>query len=227
MKLLLTVAAVAMFAASPVSAQDHNWSGPYVGVHVGGAWGDVTTKDDAKDGVDPGPFGYNAAGVFGGGTAGYNFQFDRIVVGVEGDVGYMDLSGDGIIPSASNPNAHQDLTLDGGLYGDVTARVGFAFANTLIYAKGGFAFLNGEANQVTTNPGYKPTGTDGFTGYTIGGGIEQMISQNVSLKLEYLHTEFGSQGGYQTEIDPPTGHKFRNTTDVDPDTIKLGVAYHF
>src|SRR5689334_11410160 len=47
----------------PVKSQERpaSWTGAYVGAHVGGAWGDVTTKDDAKDGVPSGPFGYTAS----------------------------------------------------------------------------------------------------------------------------------------------------------------------
>jgi len=54
----------------------YNWTGGYIGAHIGGVWGDVDVKDDIKDGVLPGPFGYSVDGVFGGGTAGYNLQFD-------------------------------------------------------------------------------------------------------------------------------------------------------
>ena len=113
--------------------------------------------------MPPGPFGYSVDGVFGGGTAGYNLQFDNFVFGIEGDLGFIDPNGRGIIPS-SNPIYHQDITLDSGLYGDITGRLGVTFDGLLIYAKGGFTFFDGEAKQATTKPGYAPTGTDTFTG---------------------------------------------------------------
>jgi len=214
---------------SPIDV--YNWSGFYAGAHVGGVWGRSVVRDNARDGVDPGPFSYAPSGAFGGGTGGYNWQIQKLVLGIEADLGYMDLSGSGIIGS-SHAASHQDLTLDGGLYGDVTGRAGILVSpTTLLYGKGGFAFYDGEAKQATTNPGYAPTGTDTFTGWTAGGGIEHFITPNLSLKVEYLHFDFGSQEGYQTALvaDPPTpaGYKFRNWTDLTADSVKAGIAYHF
>jgi outer membrane immunogenic protein len=103
----------------------YNWNGGYTGAHIGGVWGDVDVTDDIKNGAPPGPFGYSVDGVFGGGTAGYNLQFDNFVIGIEGDLGFIDPNGSGIIPS-SNPIYHQDITLDSGLYGNITGRLGLA-----------------------------------------------------------------------------------------------------
>ena len=82
---------------TPVLAGDFN--GAYLGAHAGGAWGDVEVRD-TTGGVTPGPFSYDVDGAFGGGTIGYNFQFSNVVLGVEGDLGYMDASGGGVIPSS-------------------------------------------------------------------------------------------------------------------------------
>ena len=206
----------------------NTWTGFYIGAHAGGVWGNASLKDDINDGVTPGPFPYSAAGAFGGGTAGYNLQRGHLVFGVEADAGYMDLSGSRIIGSA-NAAAHQDVTLDGGLYGDVTGRLGYAFENTLIYGKGGFAFFTGQAKQATTNPGYTPTGTDTFTGWTVGGGAEHFLSPAWSVKAEYLHFDFGTQGGYQTNVGDttsPIGYRFHNWTSLTADSVKLGLNYH-
>jgi outer membrane immunogenic protein len=203
-----------------------NWSGFYAGLHGGYASGDVDQRQ-TTGGMPPGPFSYDASGFFGGGTLGYNWQAGSLVYGLEGDLGYMDLTGAGIIPS-SVPTAHQDITLRGGVYGDITARVGFAVDRSLIYAKGGAAFINGESRQTTTNPGYVTHGTSGFSGWVAGGGVEHFITPKISVKAEYLHFDFGRQGGDQTSIsDPPVGFVYRNTTDVTADTIKVGVAVHF
>jgi outer membrane immunogenic protein len=223
---------LAILGVSPALAQSpaKSWTGAYIGAHVGADWGDVTVRDNAADGVAPGPFKYSANGIFGGGTAGFNWQVQGLVLGIEGDLGYMDLSGAGIIPSSS-PTSHQDITLRHGMYGDITARLGYAMGHTLFYAKGGFAFYDGEAMQATTKPGYAPSGTDTFTGWTVGGGAEMFISRDFSIKIEYQHFDFGTQSAYQTATvaDPPTpvGYKFYNWHDVTADTVKIGGAYHF
>ena len=230
-KCLLGLAFIAIGSTSALAKPVvYNWTGGYIGAHIGGVWGDVDVKDDIKDGVLPGPFGYSVDGVFGGGTAGYNLQFDNFVIGIEGDLGFIDPNGSGIIPS-SNPIYHQDITLDSGLYGDITGRLGVTFDGLLIYAKGGFAFFDGEAKQATTKPGYAPTGTDTFSGWTLGGGAEYFLTRSISLKAEYLHFEFGTQRAYQTTTvaDPPTpvGYQFNNWHDVSFDSVKAGIAYHF
>ncbi|MGO4684175.1 outer membrane protein [Hyphomicrobium sp. 2TAF46] len=220
----------------PAIVEGYNWSGFYAGAHVGAVWGDVAVKD-IDGGVSPGPFTYSPSGAFGGGTAGYNWQLDRLVVGVEGDLGYMDLSGGTTIPS-SDPKYHQNLTLDGGLYGDITGRLGVLVAPaTLIYGKGGFAFYDGEAEQATTKTYYRPTGTDTFTGWVVGGGIEHFITPTISIKAEYLHFQFGDQGGSQEkfttapvgQVDDGTavGDKFHNRQSLDADSVKFGLAVHF
>ena len=51
---------------------------------MGGAWGDVEVKNNSP-GVNPGPFDYDLdASFFGGGTAGYNWQHQSILIGIEG-----------------------------------------------------------------------------------------------------------------------------------------------
>ena len=230
--LALAVSALALLSASPSLAQTANWNGPYIGLHAGGAWGHASTSDDAKDwGNDPkfiGPFNYNPEGAFGGGTAGFNIQLDRVVLGVEGDIGYIDLSGSMDTPSSQSGN-HQTLSVDGGLYGVVAARAGILVTPaTLVYAKGGFAIFDGDATQTTTAKGYETHGTGTFTGFAYGGGIEQKLTDAISIKVEYLHFDFGSEDGDQTSLtDPPVGHVYGNHTSLDAETVKVGLNYRF
>ena len=206
----------------------YNWTGFYVGAHGGYAGGNVTVTD-INGGVNPGPFNYKPNGGIVGGQAGYNYQLGSFVVGIEGDIGYMALNGKGIIGSA-NAAAHQDLTLGSGLYGDVTGRVGYAVDRFLVYGKGGYAFFDGSAKQTTTNPGYVTTGTGTFNGWTAGGGVEYALTPNITIKAEYLHYDFGSQGGYQTNVgdkSSPIGYQFKNNTSLTFDTVKAGVNYRF
>lgn len=232
MKLALGLSIAALLAASPVSAQDYKWTGAYAGANLGYIWGDATTTDDVKDwGNDPkfiGPFNNSVGGFIGGGTLGYNLQIDRIVLGVEADLDYADLSGSVETPSSQSGN-HQNIALDGGFLGTLTARAGVLIdPATLIYAKGGFALYTGEATQTTTAAGYQTHGTDTFTGWTVGGGVERKLTDTISLKLEYAHYDFGTEGGDQTSLtDPPVGHVYGNHTSLDADSVRVGLNYHF
>lgn len=216
--------APASYAVSPA----FNWTGFYVGVHGGYAGGDLSVSD-TNGGVAPGPFDYRTRGGFGGGQAGYNFQTGNLVLGIEGDFSYLANSGKGIIGSA-NAAAHQDLTLGSGMLADVTGRVGFAAGPVLLYAKGGAAWFTGSAGQATTNPGYATTGTGQFSGWTAGAGAEYKLTQNISIKAEYQHFDFGSRDGYQTnvgDLSSPIGYRFNNSTSLKFDTVKAGVNYQF
>jgi outer membrane immunogenic protein len=226
----LAALAAGILVSGGAQAAGPDWTGAYVGIHGGYAWGDVSVRDNPDDGIPEGPYDYDASGIFGGITAGSNWQSGAFLLGIEGDLGYMDLSGAGIIPS-SHEGQHQDITLGSGLYGDITGRLGLAFGQTLFYGKGGFAFYSGEAMQATTVDGYVPTGTGTFTGWTAGAGIEQMFGNGLSVKLEYLHFDFGTQEAYQTALydDYPTtaGYEFKNWTSLKADSIKLGINKHF
>lgn len=228
---VLTAVGLAVMSSSAFAddLSTRDWTGAYVGVHAGALRGDVSVLDDVNDGVDPGPFAYSITGFFGGGTAGYNWQAGNLVFGAEGDIGYLSPSGSGMIGSAHVGN-HQDLTLGGGVYGEITARAGLAFGSTLIYAKGGWAYFGGSAMQKTTADGYMPTGTGAFSGWTGGGGVEQMLTDAISAKVEYQHFDFGTQEASQTNVgdtSSPIGYVFHNWHTLGIDTIKVGLNYHF
>ena len=95
-----------------------------------------------------------------------------------------------------------------------------------LYARGGFAFYNGKADQTTTKPGYFTTGTSTFTGWVAGAGLERNMGGNMSADLEYDHFDFGSRGGSQTSTgDPPIGYVYEDTTRLTADAIKIGVDW--
>ncbi len=96
--------------------------------------------DEKKKETTVTTFDNHAAGGVVGGQIGYNFQRGNIVYGVELDLGEMGLE------HAKQEPGSSTLTnkISCGLYGDVTGRLGYAFDRTLVYAKGGFAFFNGD-----------------------------------------------------------------------------------
>src|SRR5262245_61203840 len=67
------------------------WSGSYVGIEGGGAWGRAIVHNDVK-GVDQTPR-FDLKGGFIGYTSGFNIQNGNFVYGYEGDTTYMWKSG--------------------------------------------------------------------------------------------------------------------------------------
>jgi outer membrane immunogenic protein len=67
----------------------YNWTGPYIGLNGGGAWGSSSYSA---------PFASNSINTSGGligGTLGYNWQAGRTVFGLEGDIDWSNLRGSG------------------------------------------------------------------------------------------------------------------------------------
>jgi outer membrane immunogenic protein len=165
------------------------WTGFYLGAHGGGvAGGDFDFRNTTIPG---GPFTAQASvgGFVAGGQVGYNWQWGNVVFGVEGDVFYADY---GNRLSLTTPfgagfvSARAD-----GFAANVTGRLGYAFGRTLVYAKGGWAYLD----SVRFSTGGFGLGTASITtdmdGWTVGGGVEHAIMDNVTLGVEYRYTQYG------------------------------------
>jgi outer membrane immunogenic protein len=201
-----------------------SWTGFYAGANIGGAWGsDHGTVNDTNPLDTTAPFNLDSSGVFGGGQLGYNFQRGNIVFGIEADLGGMDLNASALNSKIVNVIPFRTST-SGGFYGDVTGRLGYSFGSALLYAKGGFAFLEGDAKvHVTDNPNIPETSASRFTGWTAGGGVEYALTPAWSVKAEYLHFDFGSERS-ATNINVECCSYDHHLT---VETVKAGVNYHF
>lgn len=233
------------------------WTGPYVGVHVGGGFGNVDVSDTYDYHGDPhADNSYDANGVIAGIQLGYNFRQGNLVYGVEADLGYLNLSGEKYfdLPAYQNdPNnaIGSTYSLSGGLYGDLTARLGYATDKSLFYVKGVAAFLNVDtkshyegANCTTKatkacgerNPSdFNFDDSETLLGWTVGVGTEYALSSSLSLKLEYQHFDFGTASSNYSGTDyfasnhPTYKSTLSGAADVSPtvDAVTIGLNYQF
>ena len=230
-------AADAYRAAKDVPYVAVNWSGFYAGGHAGYAWGNVDFEDTLQvpytnvELADSGSF--TTSGLIGGGQIGYNVQFDRIVLGVEADLGYLGLDGskDYAAETKAGVSVSRGYKSSGGLYGDITGRAGFTLDNApvsdrvLIYAKGGAAFINSKytasysasGKNWAENASY--SSDDTRWGWTAGGGLEYAINPAWSVKAEYQHFDFGSTSF-------ATAGKISSAFTPTVDAVTAGVNYH-
>jgi outer membrane immunogenic protein len=200
-----------------------SWTGFYLGIYGGGA----DFKDHIRDvdGLNGGArFGIHQDPFVGGGTLGYNFQSGNIVYGVEADIGYMNVSES----RKFDPNfiGGTFTGIEPGAYGDVTGRLGYTWGSTLLYAKGGFAWWDGKAFIDNHLGGFGGTRgfTSTFTGWVFGGGAEVMLSRAWSVKVEYLHFDFGTENATLTNTN--VGRNFRYSNDLTADSVTVGLNYH-
>src|SRR5674476_518064 len=111
-----------VYKAPPVVM--YNCTGFYVGINGGYGWGRSNQIDTL--GVPSGTF--NQTGGLIGGTLGYNWQFNNVVVGLEGDLDWASV--DGSIAGCFSGSCYTDMRG----FGTVRPRVGMAVSYTHLRA---------------------------------------------------------------------------------------------
>lgn len=165
------------------------WNGFYIGGLVG--------YHTEKIGSDAG----QGDGALGGVYLGYNLRLGQnVVVGVEGD--YAAAGGDG----------YPALGMEMSQIGSLRGRIGYAMDRIHFYATGGYAY-----SRYSSAFGSNDSSV-GLSGYTVGGGIDYMVTQRVSARLEYLYMNFSDTFEAQ---GAPSG------SDTTINNYRAGMAFHF
>lgn len=195
------------YVKAPAYAQPiYDWSGFYVGAHVGYAWG--SEHDNLSEVIGANADKFDVGGVLGGVHAGYNWQSNRFVFGIEGD-----FDGSGVKGSQSFDDSPRstlrsvgNLSFKNNWQASLRARAGIAENNWLFYATGGVAFADVDASLGISN--FNPTACEGvcavpaafhssanntLVGYTVGVGSEYAFTRNWIARVEVRYTDFGSE----------------------------------
>ena len=199
MKKVVLGAALAVSFSGVAHAQDGidgGWSGLYFGAEAGvdnyelSASGDLGAIDPALTGIDASLDGLSGNGVAGSVYAGYHANFGGGFAAVEGFVGLSDASmglsvSDGVDTISVSARAKES-------YG-VAARVGAKLGRSAaVYARGGWV-----------NTRFKVSASDGVDtfsdsetedGFQYGGGLEVMVAPKMSMRAEYVISDYGSAG---------------------------------
>ncbi len=184
------------------------WAGFYVGANAGINFGQFSDGGTSY-------FGNGFGGLYGI-TAGYNYQSGPLVAGVEADLNFGSVNGTG------NPhagvNAYGNVTGEGSL----RARFGYALDRALIYVTGGYtgAVLKGSVSDNGGIPNIYASQSAYLNGFTVGAGLEFAVTNNISLKGEYLFNDYGSSPYF-------SGTRDAITSGVSFSTLRAGINYHF
>lgn len=214
-------------AYTPPFIAPYNWTGFYVGGHVGYGWSKKDWTDiSATTGLPTGFVATNhPKGVLGGVQGGYNYQLGQWVFGVEGQFSWTDMNGSSpfIEPNGtlSDESVHTDIHWLASLAG----RFGFAWDRALVYAKGGAAWVNEhhwqEFNGVQDTNVVSAT----RTGWTVGGGVEYAFWDRWSAKIEYNYMDFGSHR--YPFVATADGRLFPSDIAQKVQTVQIGINYKF
>jgi len=193
-----------MKAAPAYMPPPPQWTGGYVGVHIG-----VGRMNESANinGFTPGgqPCGsYNsscvnsATGVVGGVEIGYDWQNRNFVYGVAADWTWTDLDRKQVTTSGTSSFTHQ-AKID--WLASFRGRMGLAVDDTLVYVTGGVALGHLKSNIQFAGPSSAYTyGQLSKTqvGWVAGGGIEHKINRNWSFKGEALYYDLGKADSSHT-----------------------------
>lgn len=236
-------AAKAPANAPLVIAGPVNWSGFYIGGHLGGGWSDADWSDPfgaapagGGGGGHRGGFLFDAnvpyfgdtthaTGPLGGGQIGANWQTGRWVLGVEADASAADLRGDNTCFSGLGGINCEHVVKD---VSAISGRLGYAWNRTLVYAKGGGAWagttynLNGNTGAVALGTG-STAATE--SGLEAGVGLEYAVTTHWSTSFEYDHINFNR---FTVPFPTVALVNAQNITVAQSvDLFKLGLNYRF
>ncbi len=211
-----------VYKAPPVILSD--WSGFYIGINGGYGWGD--SKFDAPWDVFPGDI-KSKGGVFGG-HAGYNWQYGKIVTGLEVDFDGADIKGTDSVPLCRDCNrpGSQSVAIKFDELATARARLGYAvLPDLLAYGTAGIAWGHSElTGTVVQQNTLVSASADAFAnnfGWAAGGGLEYHLGHGFIVRGEYLHYDF-AKTTYSNPLMSPNPN-VGTTIDV----VRGGLSYKF
>ena len=189
-------------AAPPPEAAFLDWSGIYVGGHIGYGYAEADIA-----GLGNQLLRLDSEGFLGGVQGGWNYQMGRFVLGAELDFSFADIN------SNNSNNATGNVSSSTPWIATATTRLGYTWDRFLVYGKVGAAFAQFDYNINNV------AASETRVGYALGAGLEWLIAGNWSAKAEYNYLDFGSSSvnfnGANLDIDQRIS------------VIKAGINYRF
>jgi outer membrane immunogenic protein len=210
-----------VYKAAPPQGM-YNWSGLYLGLYAGGTWGntDLIYFDTT------GPIGQNnplkPSGFIFGGLAGYNWQMDRWVLGVEGEFGGSTAKQSAIAFTTAFFNEEDKNSWTGRIRG----RVGYAFNNVLPFVAGGASFADHKITLMEAGISIPQVSiSHDHTGWNIGAGFDYGITNNWIGRVEYIYDRYEqiNYGFIALTGDVWSDRRVR----PDSSTVRVSIIYKF
>lgn len=200
--------------ASPGSASGSNWAGFYAGAFAGTVFGVNRFEERGTPAAaTAGKWKNTPAGV----TLGYNYEFtNMIVVGAEIDYSFSEIKANGSSSAGFNCGVGNcRATVDD--FVTARARVGLDFGKLLAFGTVGYG--RGKAEGSGTAGGVV-LGSNTLSGIVWGFGLEYLVTNNLSIKGEYLNADLG-------RLELPNSCVTNCFTDINFQTARIGLNYQF
>lgn len=217
---------VAPVAPAPV-LPIFTWTGFYAGVNAGYGWGEFSKAPGFDD-----PDGF-----VGGAQIGYNYQIGQFVLGAEADFNYINvnrrIAGTVVDHEGDGGSVFAKATVN--WYGTVRARLGFTpTERLLVYATGGLAYGQVKHRMSVADDigedSWAGRGNHTQWGWTLGAGLEYAITNNLTLRGEYLYVDLGDKNtrlGYTGTDAALAGDTLTLKSDTQFSVVRAGLNYKF
>ncbi|MGL4396146.1 MAG: outer membrane protein [Hyphomicrobium sp.] len=181
------------------------WTGVYAGFHGGAKWTDIDTDNLGS---------FDTSAATGGGHLGFNVGLGAVIVGIEGELNYDGSDLDYVTSAGGNANLQTDWN------SSLRARIGMPVGPALLYATAGFAWSEQTLHE-TSLTGASYSGSNTFTGVVYGIGAETYVLPNLSLRLEALRYDYGSE-----DISLQSAGGIAQDFDPSETVVRAGVSFH-
>jgi outer membrane immunogenic protein len=233
----------------------YNWTGFYVGGNFGYSWGRADSAITSTPAGTTNTSSLDLNGAVGGGQIGFNWQTNAIVWGLETDFQGTDQKNSlfNIDRNFADVNAATGTAVPGQAivsnfdqrlkwFGTFRGRIGFLpDPRWMVYATGGFAYGRVESSVTSIDPDGDAVGArwaEDRMGFVVGAGVESVLYDNWTWKLEYLHVDLGRGGsatnsplaGLAGSPNIPAGTIVGNlamNTRLTDEIVRVGVNYRF
>lgn len=211
----------------------YNWTGAYGGLNLGSIWTNshlTANQDNFITNTGTYNQNINSTNVNPGFQFGYLQQLEHNwVVGAEADFSY---------PATNNTytNTYQDtgafdrFTVRNNLQGSLRMRAGYAIDRFLPFITAGVSFASMGLyydNEEQNNANAYSTST-AQAGWVLGGGLEYGVLDNLSVRTEYLYTDYGNA----LNMSMPNIALFSNPNgaahvNMSTNVLRVAVNYRF
>lgn len=234
-RLLLAAAGVAIGCAPAwaQSAPAYNWSGVYVGASAGYGWLDQSWRDQNwLIEYQREKYNLNRSGASIGGYVGYNFLVSPMfLVGLELDLsrafdGENKAISSNVKAKGSSWTFHNDDTWTA----TARARAGIVIGRTLVFGTAGFAHTDSSTTLSRGGWSWK-YGTESQSGRVVGAGVEHALTNNLLLRVEASHYDYGSQNAEtltpKSSQDYGLADYYKHKSTQTNTVVRAGMAYKF
>jgi len=217
--------------ADSTQEKTYNWTGAYAGANLGAVWsGSRFTANNVVFLPDSGTYSgsINATDLNPGVQLGYLKQFKKNwVVGAEADFTYPSSSGHYKYKDTVLIGQYDQFTLHNNLQGSLRLRAGYAIECFLPFITVGVSFADvGLSYNNELKDNYSKNITQ--TGWVLGGGLEYGVLSNLSVRTEYLFTDYGKA----LNLNIPTLANFTDSTggaqgSLYSHVVRAAINYRF